>query len=354
MYESMTYDKILQRMISSIRVKNANLDTREGSIIYDAIAPAAMEMMMIYIELENILTETFGDTASREYLIRRAAERGISPEPATKSILKGEFNIDVPIGSRYSLDDLNYVVLERLGFGIYLMECESLGIGGNLKLGNLIPIEYIEGLKTATLTEVLIPGEDVEDTERFRKRYFESLDAKAFGGNIKDYQEKTKAINGIGGVKVYPVWNGGGTVKLVIIDSDFKKPTSLLLAKVQTEIDPTQNSGMGLGTAPIGHTVTVESVRSVPIDIDTNITYKQGWQWDDVKPYVAQMIEDYFYELAQNWETNENLVVRISQIETRLLSLDGIVDIADTILNKLSQNLILGTNDIPIRGDVNG
>ena len=41
MYESQTFDVILKRMLD--RVSNS-LDKREGSIIYDAAAPAANEI----------------------------------------------------------------------------------------------------------------------------------------------------------------------------------------------------------------------------------------------------------------------------------------------------------------------
>ena len=65
-YEDITYDVILQRMLD--RVPD-NMDKREGSIIYDALAPAAVELQLMYIELDTILTETFADTAQRDYLV---------------------------------------------------------------------------------------------------------------------------------------------------------------------------------------------------------------------------------------------------------------------------------------------
>ena len=52
----------------------------------------------------------------------------------------------------------------------------------------------------------------------------------------------------------------GGTVKLVIMASDFKAPTPTLLEEIQTAIDPEQNAGEGLGLAPIGHVVLVSGV----------------------------------------------------------------------------------------------
>lgn len=167
-----------------------DIDKREGSIVFNALAGNSVEAQLLYIALDSILNETFADTATRDKLIKRAAERGLIPEPATKAKLKGRFNKNVPIGSRSSLDDFNYIVIEKIIDNEFVLECESEGNEGNLYLGPLIPIEYIDGLTTAELTEVLIPGEDEEDTESFRTRYFNTFDSTAFDGNRKDYKDK--------------------------------------------------------------------------------------------------------------------------------------------------------------------
>jgi len=350
-YEDVTYEVILQRMLD--RVPNT-IDKREGSIIYDALAPAAVELQLMYIAADGILNETFADTASREYLIKRCAERGITPTDATKAILKGLFNINVAIGSRFNLGDLNYIVTEKIVDLQFKLQCEIAGAEGNLHLGSLIPIDYIVGLTTATLVEVLINGEDDESTESLRSRYFETLESQVFGGNIADYKNKTNNLQGVGGVKVYPVWNGGGTVKLVIINSDFGKPSVLVVSAVQTAIDPVGNSGQGVGLAPIGHVVTVVGVTETTVNITTTITYQSGWVWADVQAYVNAAIDAYFFELNQTWDSTSNLIVRISQIESRLLSIAGILDVQNTTINGLASNLLLTADAIPVRGVVIG
>ena len=191
-YEDITYEVILQRMLDKVP---DNMDKREGSIIYDALAPAAVELQLMYIELDTILKETFADTAQRDYLVRRVAERGIEPYNATYAKLKGIFtptSLNIPIGSRFSCNDLNYVVISKIQDGEYQLQCETLGISGNGNFGDLIPIDYIQGLETAKLNELLIPGEDEEDVESLRQRYFASFETKPYGGNKKDYIQKCK------------------------------------------------------------------------------------------------------------------------------------------------------------------
>lgn len=352
MFEEYTYEKILNDMLD--RVPD-NLDKRQASIIYNALAPAAVELQNMYINLDTIMNETFADTANRENLIKRASERGLNPYPATKAIVKGVFtpsSLEITIGARFSVENLNYAVTEKITDGQYKLQCEEAGSDANYNLGQLIPINYIEGLQYAQITEILIPGEDEENTEDFRNRYFASFDNQAFGGNITDYKVKTNALPGVGGVKVYPTWNGGGTVKLVITNSEFGIPSSALISSVQTAIDPTQNQGEGIGIAPIGHVVTVAGVTATTLDIDSEFTLQNGYTWLDVKANVEAAIENYFLELNKTWDANTNLIVRISQIETRLLNVEGIIDIANTTIEEVAQNYTLGENAIANLGEV--
>lgn len=349
MYENITYEEILKRMLD--RVPNS-MDKREGSIIYDALAPAAVELQLMYIELDTIMNEAFADTASREYLIRRARERGMIPEPATNAVMKGVFSpasVDV-LGKRFSCDNLNYTAIEKIADGEYQMQCETVGVEGNAKVGQMIPIEYIEGLETAELTDILIPGEDEEDTEVFRERYFKSFELQAFGGNVADYKQKTNSIPGVGSTKVTPVWNGGGTVLLTIINSEFEAASDELIESVQNAIDPTQDAS-GSGIAPIGHIVTVKSAEEIPIDISTTITYDSGHSFDDMKKSIEDVIEAYFAELRETWGDVEKLTVRSSQIDARVLDIAGIVDIQDTYVNGVKA-FDLGNLEIPVMGSV--
>lgn len=353
MYEHITYEEILNRMLGRIP---DYYDKREGSIIFDALAPAAVELQLMYIEFDNILKEVFADTASREFLIRRAAERGIKPAPATHTILRMETSpsdIDIAEGVGFSCGSLNYTVIGKISDGNYKMQCDMPGQIGNTQFGQMIPISYISGLQTCYLREVLIPGEDEEDTEAVRKRYLDSFSISPFAGNKRDYIQKTNAIAGVGGVKVTPIWNGAGTVLLTIMDSNFNIASSELISKVQNEIDP-KEEGIGNGIAPIGHTVTVQSVREKAIDIQTEITYREGFSFDTSRNEILQSIDAYFSQLSKNWQESESLIVRISRIEMGILECSGVLDISNTTLNGNPKNLQLETDEIPKRGNVNG
>ena len=145
----------------------------------------------------------------------------------------------------------------------------------------------------------------------------------------------------------------GGTVKLVIIDSTFSAPSDTLVQQVQTAIDPTQNAGEGVGLAPIGHVVKVFPVGTQTLDLTFSLYFQRGWSWEDVKPYAEEAVKGYFRELAEDWaDQEEELIVRISQLESRLLNVAGILDAAQTTINGTAANFLLPLDIIPVLGDI--
>lgn len=393
MYENETYEVILDRMLA--RVSDA-LDKRPSSPIYDTHSATAIELKILYIELETLIQNSYGDTAAREFLILLAKDRGLSPDPATHAILKGVFTpttIDVT-GQRFNIGDINYIATEKISDGQYQMQCESVGEIGNQYLGQMTPIDYIDGLETATLTEVLIPGEDDEDTEVFRQRYFDSFNEQTFGGNRADYLAKVRGVDGVGDCKIIRIWNGdirpaemipnaavqewfrtfstanedvkewltavytaafqkkltvGGTVRVVIVDSDdYGEASSALVQSVQQVLDPETDAGEGLGLAPIGHVVSVASADAVQIQIKTTVTFEEGYNWSNTSTAMEEAVNAYLLELRKEWSGVSQTIVRISQVETRILGVNGIVDVTGTKINGSSSNLTLGKYEIPV------
>lgn len=211
MQEEYSDEDILQRMLEMVP---NNIDKREGSIIHDSLSPFANELVKFYFELLNKIDLLFADTAVGEYLDRLCNQIGINRKQATFAIKQGSFYnaegelMDISIGSRFTCENLYWIVTKKISTGIYQMQCKTAGTIGNSTTGELTPVDYINSLGKAILSEILIPGEDEEDDESLRDRYFENSNNPAFGGNIEHYKQITKEIEGVGAVKVIPVWNG--------------------------------------------------------------------------------------------------------------------------------------------------
>lgn len=151
MFEGKTYEALLKSALS--RVSSA-VDKREGSMVMNGVAPSMAELAQPYIAADFVFTATYLATAPREYLVKRAADRNMEPKPASPAVFRAEFN-------------------------------------------------YVDGLTRAELVELLIPGDDEEETEVFRQRVLDSFQSQAFGGNQADYKEKVLAMPGVGDVKLY-------------------------------------------------------------------------------------------------------------------------------------------------------
>lgn len=354
MNDNYSYLTVLDRLLARVDKK---YDKRESSIIFCTLAPTALEFANAYLDLSQIENEGYADTASYYFLKRRAAERGLTPYEATAAVLKGKFDKQIQYGTRFTglNTTLNYIVCDLIEtttenettYYYYKCTCEDTGEIGNSYLGGIIPIGGdITGLGVAELTEIIVHGEDIEDIESFRQRYFDNVNNQAFGGNVDDYKRIVHALPDVGGCKIYPVWNGGGTVKVVIQDSTYGKPSEAVVSAAKEALDPTDSEGEGVGYAPIGHIVTVVGVNVIDITVATTITYQSGYTFNDISVAYYKALDDYYEELNTDWENNENIVVRISQIESRLLDIEGVLDVQNTTINAQAENYVAEANSI--------
>lgn len=341
MYEHMTFETILKQMLD--RVPNI-LDKREGSVIYNALAPAAVELAQKYIELDTFLDLVFVTTSSGEYLDRRAAELGLTRHPATKAKRLGLFfdsdnnPMDVPLESRFSLELLNYVVLEKLETGRFVLECETPGEAGNKDFGNLIPIETIPDLGVAELADVLSPGEEEESDESLRERYLLKAQAPATSGNQAHYVIWAREVPGVGDANAIPVWNGPGTVKVVLIDPDKRAVSEFVRQAVEDHIE-TQR--------PIGADVTVVPATEVEINISVGVELPMGVDIDEVRTVFRDAVTEYLKGLAF-----KDKFVRPVRIGNILLDVAPIIDYENLAINGQTSNIELADDEVAVLGTI--
>lgn len=350
MYENKTFEVIMEEMLDNIP---SDVDKREGSVIYDALAPVAMELAQIYIDLDMLLDETFADSASYYYLIKRAAEHGIFVRhgtPAVLEVIVSPAELEIENGSEFSIGELNYNVIENIGEGHYLLKCSEAGILGNNTIDDVIPIDYIEGLDNIEVWGVYDAGTDDESEDSLRERYIESFGAAPFGGNKADYKEKVKSIPGVGGCKVYSANDLGleaGNVKCVIQSSEYGYANQDCVHQVQNIIDPTKDGG-GNGLAPCGHVVTITSVSSMALSVGIEAEFTATW--DDVKNTMEEKISEYFLSLSKEWDEHDTILVRRSKIESILLDIEGIKDVYNVTIMGKTNNYTIDKDCVPVLG----
>lgn len=366
-----TYQNLRQEMLD--RVPDT-YDKRDTAPIPTAVSPAAYALAGFYLSLDQVQRAAFVQTAVGESLDMLAVIGGLTRYPASAAVRLGIFNTAVPIGARFSIingtNSINFAVTAAAtvsepeeGFTYYQLTAETAGTIGNEYTGPILPITTIPGLTSAQITDILVPGDDTETDDAFRERLIEALNNRPFGGNIADYRQNVLAIDGVGGVQVYPTWNGGGTVKLSVLGADFLPASPTLVENVQNAIDPPPNQGLGLGLAPIGAKVTVVAPTELTVNVSATIMLAAGYAIGQVQEPVEQAIEAYLLSVRKEWDTNTSSTavsyaanVYVARITAAIVGVTGVVNATNVQLNGGTADLILTetgeTQQVPVIGTV--
>ena len=313
------YEEILDRLLDNVP---NDVDKREGSIIYNALSPVALELEQIYEELADVLTETFADTAGLDSLIMRARERGIEYKEATNAVIKGTltFAEGLPeepevIGSVFGVENntMFYEVTSKISYdsdtrtGAYLMTCQEEGTAGNIASGDLLLEEtdddnITDYLETATITEIFTAAREDEELEVFRARYFDEVKNQAFGGNIADYVKSTNEIDAIGAAQILPAYLDQPLhVGIRFLTAAYEVPNATQIANIQNMFDP-DPQGYGYGIAPIGHVVEVMGATAEDMDIVVTATFETGYNWESMYDTIEAECEAYLLSLRKEWK----------------------------------------------------
>lgn len=367
--EAQNFDYWLNLMLDNV---SNDIDKREGSIIYDALAPAAMVSAQQSLSLANILRETYIKTAQGEFLDYRAVEHGTSRYAATNAEVKARFNdddgnqVNVEVGDRFASiaeSPIFYTVIKANNDGTAEMQAEEAGTSANSYIGQVLPVTPNDNLAWAEITEVTIPARDEEMDDHLRARLLNSNSWVAYGGNVADYLDMTSKIHDVGATQVYPVWNGAGTVKLVILNNDLMPASQTLTKKVKEEIDPEESTTQGYGLAPIDHRVTVVAPEAFEVNITMNVTIAENANIDTIRTNIKASLEELFKSLRKDWSTIDSvngrgykLTVYRSKILSRVMTLENVTNATMPQLNGKDEDLQLvfsnTTSQLPVLGEV--
>jgi len=337
MYEKYTYEYLLKRALDNVP---SDVDKRQGSIIYDALAPTCAELAQMYIELDSILNNFNVQTAFDKYALIRIAEMGIDRKEATPAVVLAQMygNFQLEKNSRFNCDSLNYYYTGEKQENYYKLKCETPGATGNIETGSLTPIENIKGLEKADIVKVFEYGTDIEDMAELKKRYYSKLRNPSTSGNKYDYINWTMEVNGVGACKVFPLANGAGTVKIVICNSEKSTAPESLINDVKKHIEALR---------PIGATVYVASAEMKKININANVSISNNVTLQNVQDTFKQKVKQYFDDFS--FDINK---VSLSKIQNLLFDTNGVEDYENVKLNNTAGSIMLKDIEIPAVGNI--
>lgn len=343
MFETITPESIKENILNEL----ALVDVREGSYTNNLVSPTALAIWKLYDSLNALIPMVYVDETSGVYIDKKAANYGITRKTGTKATAVLHFTgIDgkaVPKGTVFlTVDGLEFVtesaVMITAGAASARAIAAEAGEAYNVPNGGITQqIVSISGL-TGVTNEAAVGGTDPESDKSLMERLYAYLRKPATSGNVYHYEQWALAVDGVGGVKVAPLWNGPGTVKVLIV-SPAKAP-------VDQEV-VTRCADYIHQNRPIGATVTVESASALTINVEAIITIESTTTKSAVKEAFANSLNAYLQSIA--FEKYELIYNRLAFM---LLDIEGVIDYADLTVNGGTSNIAIADNEVPVAGMV--
>ncbi len=336
---------IKERILSGL---TSNIDRTEGSFVYDAVSPTAIELAKAHLRLDQVLKLVFADTAlevdgGSAFLEKRANEFGVYRKDGTKASatvdFEGSVGSDIPKGTIVQTPSgLRYFTIESVtiaaGTVSVPIEAEKIGRKYNVpaEVITQLPVQVV-GVNSVSNPEAVTNGTDMESYQELLARFLNEKRLPATSGNIYHYKKWAQEVDGVGDVRVFPLWGGAGTVKVVIINANREPADQLLESKVYQHIEENR---------PIGADVTVVSASGVPLNINVTLKLAGNYTLPEVTAAIEAKIINYLRkEIAFKQNT-----VSYAYIGSLIIGTAGVLDYTTFTLNGGNANIPLADDQV--------
>lgn len=318
----------------------------EGTFEYDVFSANAIEFAKTEVELAQMILAVFPHTSWGRYLTLGASAHGIDRKLAVESqgevVIKGSVGTTIARGSQFSTDD-NTVFVTRQDYTIgstgavtAVIYAQNAGVVGNVAEGAIknIPLS-IPGVASVNNAAATHDGYDEESDESLLNRLLLHVRNPGTSGNSSHYREWSLAVPGVGAVKVQPLWNGNGTVRVLILDVNKDAASESLIKQVSEYIEVRR---------PIGATVTVVAPMIQSINIEVSV--KPVSDKSEYKTVLYNAVNRYFTDVGFDSDN-----ISIAQVGKALLSTGVIDDYESLTINSAIKNISINADSIPRIGN---
>lgn len=379
LFNEITEEELLEEALSNAP---SDIDTRQGSIFYDAIAACVLQIARLFNDANILAEQSSVMTATGEFLDMLANNLYLNKLSREKAVT-AQYSVNVTCDDGLGIDSLDIEENDRFfdeNSGLYFLmkfdyteegdissyyvEAEQAGTDYNDLLSGtqLIPVETIEFLSSITIGNLIRAGVDEEDDEQFRSRIQQLLSAPAENANEQQYKTWCEQIEGVGTATIYPLFAGPNTVKAVLTNSNNQPCEPEVVKAVQEFIDPitmntkvtfegevyTVGDGIGGGIAPLGAHFLAVSAGSELLTVSiVNIVLVEGIDEEKVKEQISIAIKAYFNELVDNYNAKVQITVKLIDIISIIAAIDTVDDFVTIKINGETENYIVATGNIP-------
>ena len=344
LFEDQTPEIIRDRILSAM---GTDMQTREGSYAYNLASPIAFEIWRVLMTLDELVYAFYVTEDSGPWLDVHAGLLALARREGTKAIaaihFTGRDGVTIPAGTQFFTRSgmeflLVYDVTLANGSGPGCLRAAEAGDGYNVDAGEITQImRNIPGLEGWT-HEGAVGGTDPESDASLFERIDFRRKRPATSGNENHYIEWARACDGVGAVKVQRLWDGPGTVRIILVGDDSRPVDDTVAANCAAYIE-TQR--------PVGAEVTVISAVGAPISVSASVTLDKTATAAAAQAEFKDKLAAYLQPMAF-----EETVVYYTRIGALLSSVAGVIDYEDLLVNGGTDNVAIDDTAVPVPGEV--
>ena len=351
-------EDIHQRMMANLP---ADIDDTPGGYAYDFTRPTATEQAELReFYLVRIIMAMFPQYAWDELLDLHAQQVHLTRHQATYAkgyiVITGEPGTEIDAGSIFatpavgSLDSVEFLTDEDCIIGedgtvTVAVTADEPGAASNVPAGAVtLADDPDEDIESITNPEPMEGGADEEDDDSLWDRIAEEYaNSNTYLGNDSDYIRWAKEA-GAGGCTVDPCWDGPGTVKLVLVDTNGQPASDELVQAVYDYIvsdDDRMKRLLPTGCAKL--TVTAATTIYVNFTI-TGLQYESTTDIYQIQRAFAKAVAEVFPKAI------EQKLLRYNDVRPLIKGLSGVTDFETFLMNGSMANISLHTDEYPAVG----
>ncbi|HBG9053165.1 TPA: baseplate J/gp47 family protein, partial [Clostridioides difficile] len=323
MYSSQTYDVVKNRTLSNI---DLDIYKGEGSFLSDMVSPVNSELAKFYIELSYLHKKAFIEDNFDDFLDKRVNEFGVYRKLGTEATgevtFEGKVGTVIPNGTIISYNELLFVVIKDIVISSKIEQNTSpvqaleIGIRYNIPASTEFKQDEINGITKIYNDLAFRGGTEIETDEELKERFYKIQKNQATSGNKAHYEEWALEVEGVYNAKIYPRWDGAGTVKVLIFGVNNQAVDSEVIERCREHIETEM---------PIGATLTVATPSILDISISATIKLEIR--------YTIDFVKESFLESINSYLINVNKEIIYTKVSAILASIEGIHDFSNLLLN---------------------
>ena len=335
MYKEQTYDAIKNRILSNI---DSDIDKREGSFTNDMISPLSVELAKTYIEFDNILNIIFAKNSYDNYLDLKCLEFGITRKKGMKAnglvTIRGLENTLIPKNTELSTQSgLIFLVLEEGQIRNGTVKVKVAGVEEGIKY-NIYASEInmlmsgIAGIDSISNELDFKGGVDTETDEQLKERLLDKVRKPAISGNAQHYIEWASSIEGVEKVIIVPLWDGPGTVKVIVSSKDNEPVINSVIINCLEYINSVK---------PLGADITVSTTELFNVNISVNLSLDTDYNINDIRLIIINTLNEYFKECTKS--------IIYTKVGSLISNIPGVLDYSNLLVNSISENILVDHGD---------